>query len=73
MTIESPCTKVCVIEPKSGFCLGCGRTVEEIGGWMGYSPEHRKLVISGLPARLALLSEAPPQAMSLAVFATHEA
>jgi predicted Fe-S protein YdhL (DUF1289 family) len=58
MTIESPCTKVCVIEPKSGHCRGCGRSGEEIGGWIGFSPQQRRLVMALLPARIAALQPA---------------
>lgn len=56
MPIESPCNKICTIEPLSGFCRGCGRTGEEIGGWTGYSPEKRRLVMAALPARLDALT-----------------
>tara|TARA_B100001939_G_C16396900_1_gene386531 strand:+ start:64 stop:231 length:168 start_codon:yes stop_codon:yes gene_type:complete len=31
--IESPCIQVCVMDPDSGFCFGCGRTMEEIEKW----------------------------------------
>ena len=31
--IESPCIQVCVMDPDSGFCFGCGRTTEEIEKW----------------------------------------
>ncbi|MEX6508269.1 DUF1289 domain-containing protein [Jiella sp. M17.18] len=53
MGIETPCTKVCRLDPQSGFCLGCGRTADEIAGWLGFSPEVRREVMASLPARLA--------------------
>lgn len=28
----SPCIKVCTHDDE-GYCLGCGRTVEEVKGW----------------------------------------
>jgi predicted Fe-S protein YdhL (DUF1289 family) len=31
-SIQSPCTKVCKLD-QQGDCLGCGRTLEEIGAW----------------------------------------
>jgi uncharacterized protein len=37
--IETPCIKICVVDPETGFCIGCGRTRGEIGGWLGLSPE----------------------------------
>lgn len=56
MTIESPCTRVCVLDPGSGFCLGCGRSGSEIGGWSVASPAERRAVMAALPARLSALS-----------------
>ena len=52
MTIQSPCTKVCTLDPVSGLCLGCGRTGEEIAGWSGYSAEERRRRMAALPSRL---------------------
>lgn len=54
--IETPCIKVCVIEPDSGFCIGCGRTRNEIGGWLGMSDAERRHVMGGLQARVANLT-----------------
>ena len=41
--IETPCVKICVVDPETGFCIGCGRTRNEIGGWLGMSPEQRRI------------------------------
>jgi hypothetical protein len=30
---ESPCNKVCVIDAACGLCIGCGRSLAEVGGW----------------------------------------
>lgn len=51
--IETPCIKVCVLDPHSGFCIGCGRTAEEIGAWSALAPEERRAVMQGLSRRLA--------------------
>jgi predicted Fe-S protein YdhL (DUF1289 family) len=45
----SPCTKVCSIDHRTGWCLGCLRTGEEIGAWPAMSPDAKR----GLLARLA--------------------
>ena len=50
-SIATPCIKVCVIDDASGLCLGCLRTLDEIGGWSGFSPERRARVMAALPAR----------------------
>ncbi|OWU68278.1 hypothetical protein ATO2_12970 [Roseovarius sp. 22II1-1F6A] len=49
--IESPCIKVCVIDPKSRLCLGCLRSINEIGGWSLMSADERRAVMADLPAR----------------------
>lgn len=54
--IETPCIKICVVDPDSGFCIGCGRTRAEIGGWLGFSPEERRAVMADLPERVATLT-----------------
>jgi uncharacterized protein len=56
-TIETPCIKICVVEPETGFCIGCGRTRMEIGSWIGMSPEDRRAIISALPERVASLTQ----------------
>lgn len=55
--VESPCVKICVVEPETGFCIGCGRTRMEIGGWLGMSPEDRRSIMSTLPERVATLTQ----------------
>ena len=54
--IETPCIKVCVIDPDSGFCIGCGRTRGEIGGWLGMSNAERHQVMGGLASRVSNLT-----------------
>jgi len=53
--IESPCNKICTLDARSGLCLGCGRTVDEIGRWTAMSATERARVMAELPARLAVL------------------
>lgn len=56
LEIETPCIKVCVVDPETGFCIGCGRTPMEIGGWLDYSADQRRRVMAGLPDRLGSLT-----------------
>jgi uncharacterized protein len=60
--IESPCVKVCVLDPVSKHCIGCGRSLAEIAGWTGFSPEERRRIMTELPARRAALRMAAPPA-----------
>lgn len=56
--IKSPCVKVCAVDGQTGWCLGCGRTLGEIGGWSALSPEDRDAVMEKLPERLEALRKA---------------
>ena len=49
--IVSPCVSVCVIDPASGLCRGCKRTLDEISRWVVMSDEQRLAVLDALPAR----------------------
>jgi predicted Fe-S protein YdhL (DUF1289 family) len=58
--IESPCSKICTLDPRSGLCLGCGRTLREIERWGDLTAPERARVINELPARLAAALGARP-------------
>jgi predicted Fe-S protein YdhL (DUF1289 family) len=51
--LDSPCIDICQLDPVTGFCMGCLRTIEEITRWTQLSPEQRRLVLAQLPARKA--------------------
>lgn len=49
----SPCIDVCRMDPLSGWCQGCLRTIDEIAGW-GRLDDRTRLEIWGrLDARRA--------------------
>lgn len=50
-TIPSPCIAVCQLDPKSGWCIGCLRTVEEIGVWPTASDAERLEMLNRLKER----------------------
>jgi uncharacterized protein len=52
MTVESPCLKVCVMDPASSHCIGCGRTIGEIAAWSRLSDPEKRKVVDALPARI---------------------
>jgi predicted Fe-S protein YdhL (DUF1289 family) len=43
---------VCAIDPISALCVGCGRTLAEIAGWLRFSPDERARIMAELPRRL---------------------
>jgi uncharacterized protein len=56
--IESPCVKACTLDARSGLCLGCGRTIDEITRWTAISAAERARLMRELPARLAGMTAA---------------
>ncbi|WP_082684404.1 DUF1289 domain-containing protein [Aureimonas ureilytica] len=51
-SVSSPCVQICVLDAASGWCVGCGRTIEEIISWGSLSEECRLEIMGGLPSRL---------------------
>jgi predicted Fe-S protein YdhL (DUF1289 family) len=49
----TPCIAVCQIDPKSGFCLGCYRTLKEIAQWGRFSEDERQALLPELEQRKA--------------------
>lgn len=56
--MDSPCAKICTYDPDRGLCLGCGRTLEEIGDWFSMTDGERRAVMEKLPERLRSLKPA---------------
>jgi uncharacterized protein len=61
--VESPCKRVCVVHPTARLCIGCGRSLDEIGRWIGLSSAERSRIIAQLPARLAAFDGAKATAI----------
>ncbi|MGE3150628.1 MAG: DUF1289 domain-containing protein [Pseudorhodoplanes sp.] len=57
--IETPCIKVCAVDPAARLCRGCGRTIEEIARWTAYDDRRRAEVMRSLESRLAGLAHKP--------------
>lgn len=49
--VATPCVKVCIVDGVSGLCLGCYRTLPEIGGWSALTDARRAEIMAELPAR----------------------
>ena len=64
MSKETPCIAVCMMDPKTKFCFGCGRTLPEIARWHRMETAERLAVMEGLAARMAEagLEQMPPRA-----------
>lgn len=55
--VESPCVGTCLMDAITGYCLGCGRTLEEITAWPGMSEDTRNDLVRRLNARIARMRE----------------
>ena len=51
MTVPSPCTQICTIDEKAGWCAGCKRTIDEIAAWGALDDDAKRAVWAALPAR----------------------
>jgi predicted Fe-S protein YdhL (DUF1289 family) len=51
MTIDSPCIRVCVVEPRCGYCRGCLRTLPEIAAWSRKDDAWKRMVLAQLKTR----------------------
>ena len=49
--IQSPCVNVCQMNPFTGLCRGCFRTLDEIAGWLDFSSAQRLEVLKRLEKR----------------------
>ena len=57
---SSPCIRLCVIDPASGLCRGCLRTLAEIAAWSTLSEVRRLAIMAELSDRAARLQEPSP-------------
>ena len=53
MSKETPCIAVCMMDPRTNLCFGCGRTLPEIARWHRMGTVERLAVMATLPARMA--------------------
>jgi predicted Fe-S protein YdhL (DUF1289 family) len=62
MPILTPCNKVCTIDPATGLCAGCGRTLDEIARWGALSDPARARIMAELPRRRRARAQEPSHA-----------
>ena len=60
MSKETPCIAVCIMDPRTSLCLGCGRTLPEIARWHRMDSAERQAVMSQLSGRMADAGLAQP-------------
>jgi uncharacterized protein len=56
--VPSPCTSVCRMDERTGWCEGCARTLDEIATWSVMSDGEKTILWDELAARQVMLAEA---------------
>lgn len=49
--VPSPCINVCRMDPRTGWCEGCRRTIDEIAAWSLLDDEEKREVWVDLARR----------------------
>jgi predicted Fe-S protein YdhL (DUF1289 family) len=49
--IATPCIQVCIVDGESGLCVGCHRTLAEVGNWTRFTDAQRARLMAELPER----------------------
>jgi uncharacterized protein len=49
--MQTPCVKICTLDARSGLCLGCGRTLDQIARWGSMSEAERARIMAELAQR----------------------
>jgi predicted Fe-S protein YdhL (DUF1289 family) len=59
--VPSPCIDVCRMNPATGWCDGCLRTIDEITGWPSFDDAAKHAVWARIEARHAHLIKEPKE------------
>jgi uncharacterized protein len=63
--VPSPCVSICRMDPRTQWCEGCYRTLDEIAAWSRMDDEQKREVWRMIAKRAlapnTALSPAPPQ------------
>jgi predicted Fe-S protein YdhL (DUF1289 family) len=56
--VASPCIGVCRIDPISGWCEGCARSLDEIAIWPSANDDQRSEILARIATRREMLAAA---------------
>ncbi|MCJ2020051.1 MULTISPECIES: DUF1289 domain-containing protein [unclassified Methylobacterium] len=62
MKKDDPCISVCQFDGRTGWCLGCGRTIPEARAWRKMTPFRRTSLMRELPRRVGQVAGTTDQA-----------
>src|SRR6185312_14340576 len=49
--VASPCVSVCTVDAERGWCIGCLRTLAEIGAWRTMTLEQKRATVAACAER----------------------
>lgn len=59
--MPTPCLNRCRLDDADRTCRDCGRTLDEIAAWGKLGFDEQRVIMAGLPARLAARRRAEAQ------------
>ncbi|MBN3819201.1 DUF1289 domain-containing protein [Paraburkholderia sp. Se-20369] len=60
MAVKSPCIDICSFDGRTGFCIGCLRTLEEARAWKKMTDHRRHQIVNDRARRQAKLVRGTP-------------
>jgi uncharacterized protein len=55
--VPSPCISVCQMDARTGLCLGCRRTLQEIADWLEMTPEEKLATLGRVAERASEVNQ----------------
>lgn len=62
MAVKSPCIDLCAFDGKTGLCIGCLRTRDEIRDWKKLTDHRRHQILNENARRRAKVARGAPTA-----------
>lgn len=59
--IASPCINLCKMDPATGLCAGCLRSLDEIAAWAGADDARRTAILAAVADRRQAAEAAAPR------------
>jgi predicted Fe-S protein YdhL (DUF1289 family) len=56
--VPSPCVQVCTLDPVTGWCRGCLRSIQEIADWVEMTADEKRATLARIELRRTRLSAA---------------
>ncbi|MGZ2749090.1 DUF1289 domain-containing protein [Burkholderia stagnalis] len=60
MAVKSPCIDICSFDGRTGFCIGCLRTLDEARTWKKMTDHRRHQIVNDRARRQAKLDRGAP-------------